>query len=201
MERQNLYDEMMADFEKYKKNREKVPLEILKTKYKKPYEALEAKLAKELQWYVNEIAFLGIYDIGKDLKDDGLKKWGQEIARIYKEEEDAGLPKILGTAVFKHMDLREFENYVCYTLTHRIRYEVYAPYWLEHCKTDGGITTNDLIGMTWDPEAHVWEKALEDGRYTWATKLPPTKEEIEKERMMDLENYETWKKEIGKEPK
>ena len=129
MERQNLYDEMMADFEKYKKNREKVPLEVLKTKYKKPYEALKNKLAKELQWYVNEIAFLGIYDIGKDLKDDGLKKWGQEIARIYKEEEDAGLPKILGTAVFKHMDLREFENYVCYTLTHRIRYEVYAPYW------------------------------------------------------------------------
>lgn len=111
------------------------------------------------------------------------------------------LQKCLTITVFKHMDLREFENYVCYTLTHRIRYGVYAPYWLEHCKTEGGITTNDLIGMTWDPETHVWEKALEDGRYTWATKLPPTREEIEKGRRMDLENYETWKKEIGKEPK
>lgn len=196
MERQNLYDEMMADFEKYKKNREKVPLEVLKTKYKKPYEALKNKLAKELQWYVNEIAFLGIYDIGKDLKDDGLKKWGQEIARIYKEEEDAGLPKILGTAVFKHMDLREFENYVCYTLTHRIRYEVYAPYWLEHCKTEVGITTNDLIGMTWDPEHNLWEGKTEEGNPCWTVKLPPTQELIDKEKNEDRESFEKWMKEL-----
>ena len=193
----NQYEAMMQDFERYKKNRQNVPLETLKTKYRKPYEALKLKLKEELQWYVRQLSFLGIYEVLKKDKDDLIPIWREQIEKIYQEEEAKGLPKLLERAIYRHMDMREFETLVCETLTNRIHYEVYAPYWLKNCRTENGKITNDLLdGMVWDPEHNLWEGKTEEGNPCWTVKLPPTQELIDKEKNEDRESFEKWMKEL-----
>lgn len=197
MEYKNQYEAMIQDFEKYKKNRENVPLETLKTKYRKPYEALKLKLKEELQWYVRQLSFLGIYEVLKKDKDDLIPVWREQIDKIYQEEEAKGLPKLLGRAIYRHMDMREFETLVCETLTNRIHYEVYAPYWLKNCRTENGKITNDLLdGMVWDPELNLWEGKTKEGNPCWTVKLPPTQELIDKEKNEYRESFEKWMKEL-----
>lgn len=191
------YETMMQDFEMYKKNRQNVPLETLKTKYQKPYEALKLKLKEELQWYVKQLSFLGIYEVLKKDKDDLIPVWREQITKIYQEEEAKGLPKLLGRAVYRHMDMREFETLVCETLTNRIRYEVYAPYWLKNCRAENGKITNDLLdGMVWNPEHNLWEGKTKEGNPCWTIKLPPTQELIDKEKNEDRESFEKWMEEL-----
>lgn len=193
----NQYEAMMQDFERYKKNRQNVPLETLKTKYRKPYEALKLKLKEELRWYVRQLSFLGIYEVLKKDKDDLIPVWREQIDKIYQEEEAKGLPKLLGRAIYRHMDMREFETLVCETLTNRIHYEVYAPYWLKNCRTENGKITNDLLdGMVWDPEHNLWEGKTEEGNPCWTVKLPPTQELIDKEKNEYRESFEKWMKEL-----
>lgn len=197
MEYKNQYEAMIQDFEKYKKNRENVPLETLKTKYRKPYEALKLKLKEELQWYVRQLSFLGICEVLKKDKDDLIPVWREQIDKIYQEEEAKGLPKLLGRAIYRHMDMREFETLVCETLTNRIHYEVYAPYWLKNCRTENGKITNDLLdGMVWDPELNLWEGKTKEGNPCWTVKLPPTQELIDKEKNEYRESFEKWMKEL-----
>lgn len=191
---EDTYKELTENFERLKKNRENVPLEVLKTKYKTGYENLKHKLAKGLSWYVDQIAMLGIGRIAADDFTEEMKAdWQRQVKRISDEEKARGLPKELGHAIFGHLDMVEFENLVVGHLTNRIRYEIYAPYWLKHCKEqpDGKIR-NDLIGMTWDPEHSIWESVTEDGHYTFTAMLPPTQELINKDREKDAADFEAF---------
>ena len=65
-----------------------------------------------------------------------------------------------------------------------------------NCMNEVGITTNDLIGMTWDPEHNLWEGKTEEGNPCWTVKLPPTQELIDKEKNEDRESFEKWMKEL-----
>ena len=54
------------DIATLRKNRENVPLELLKTKYKKPYAKLKEEIRAQFEIYMKHIIVLGILKTGPD---------------------------------------------------------------------------------------------------------------------------------------
>lgn len=185
MEEENIYSRLTANIAKYKKNRENVPLSELKTKYGVPYEKLKAAIAGDLRTAVISVMVIGCRIRKKDAAEaDTFKKAANKI--VDEEWNGHGVGKEVAAAVFKEYDLEKALTIACIKIHTRIWYEAYAPYWLTHCKKDGDRITNDIIGMTWDPEHQLWEKT-EDGRKSVTIMLPPTLEECEAEKKKEEE--------------
>lgn len=184
-----------------RKNRENVPLHLLKTTYKKPYAKLKKEIRAEFENFCKKLIGFEILYTSSDLTENELKKMYDHIQKIINEEQTAGHLKEISAAIFKNIDLEKAGNLVCGYLCIRIRKEVYAPYWLRHIhKASDGTITNDLIpGMVWKPECRMWisEKELK------ATEaLPPTQKEIDAECEDYMEHFKKYLKEVkGNEPR
>ncbi len=85
-----------------KHNREKVSLDVLKTKYKKGYDTLCAGIKRAASDYAKQIALCGIR-IHKDYLDEAVPIINGTIAR-------SGILKQLSGAAFSHQDITEFES-------------------------------------------------------------------------------------------
>lgn len=85
-----------------KHNRDKVPLEILRTKYKTGYEKLCKTISNTAVSYLKQILFYGIR-IHKDYIKEG-------ISVIETAIQESGLIKKLSKAAFSHQNISEFTN-------------------------------------------------------------------------------------------
>lgn len=85
-----------------KHNREKVSLDVLKTKYRKGYDTLCAGIKRAASDYAKQIALCGIR-IHKDYLDEAVSIINGTIAR-------SGILKQLSGAAFSHQDITEFES-------------------------------------------------------------------------------------------
>ena len=154
------------DIATLRKNRENVPLELLKTKYKKPYAKLKEEIRAQFEIYVKHLIMLGILKTGPDLTGAKAQSIVDQIQKIIDEEKAAGHQKEVTHAVFEEFNLTKAENLACGYYTDRVKYEAYAPYWLEHIhqEPDGKVTSDLLPGMTWHPEACLLYTSCLDGR-------------------------------------
>ncbi len=76
-------------------------------------------------------------------------------------------------------------------LKNRLKYEIYGPYWLQHCKPTGDPVypyQNELTDMFWIQDLNLW---MEQPKGVVAKMLPPTEDMLQKE-------YEEVKKECLK---
>lgn len=85
-----------------KHNREKVSLDVLKTKYKKGYDTLCAGIKRSASDYAKQIALCGIR-IHKDYLETAVSIINDTIAQ-------SGILKQLSIAAFGHQDMAEFES-------------------------------------------------------------------------------------------
>lgn len=85
-----------------KHNREKVSLDVLKTKYKKGYDTLCTGISRSASDYAKQIALCGIR-IHKDYLDEAVSIINGTIAK-------SGILKQLSKAAFSHQDIAEFES-------------------------------------------------------------------------------------------
>lgn len=85
-----------------KHNREKVPLDVLKTKYKKGYSGLCADIKRRASDYAVKTALNGIR-IHRDYLDEA-------VAIINGTIERSGILKQLSRAAFSHQDIAEFDS-------------------------------------------------------------------------------------------
>lgn len=85
-----------------KHNREKVPLDVLKTKYKKGYDTLCESIRCSASDYAKRVALRGIR-IHKDYLDEAASVINGTIERY-------GILKQLSKAAFSHQDIKEFES-------------------------------------------------------------------------------------------
>ena len=192
-------NKLNQDIATLRKNRENVPLELLKTKYKKPYAKLKEEIRAQLEIYLKELTLLGILKIGPDLTPEKQKEMAEKIQSIIDEGVAAGYVKEISHAVFEEFDLKKAENIACGYFTSRVQYEIYAPYWLQHIhQEENGRYTSDLLqGMTWHPEnGGVWVDFSEP---SFTLMMPPTQEEIDKKHKEDQESFEKYMKEVRKE--
>lgn len=100
-------EKLEAYLVKYKANREKVPLKILKTKYKAAYGKLTAEIKAEAEAYLKPIAArLPGWLAGCRVSGQGVTEIAEAFGRIYQA---GGYAARLGTALYKHYSLAEAE--------------------------------------------------------------------------------------------
>ena len=85
-----------------KHNREKVSLDVLKTKYKKGYDTLCAGIRRSASDYARQTVLCGIR-IHKDYLDEAVSVINETIAR-------SSILKQLSKAAFSHQDITEFDS-------------------------------------------------------------------------------------------
>ena len=97
-----LREELAKLLSTLKHNREKVSLDVLKTKYKKGYDTLCADIRRSASDYAGQTALCGIR-IHRDYLDEAVSIVNGTITR-------SGILKQLSRAAFSHQDITEFES-------------------------------------------------------------------------------------------
>lgn len=97
-----LRDELTRLLSTLKHNREKVPLDVLRTKYKKGYDALCANISRTASDYARQVALRGIR-IHRDCLEEAISIINGAIA-------GSGILKQLSGAAFRHQDIAEFDS-------------------------------------------------------------------------------------------
>ncbi len=97
-----LREELSKLLSTLKHNREKVSLDVLKTKYKKGYDTLCKGIKHSASDYAKQLALCGIR-IHKDYLDEAVSIINETIA-------GSGILKQLSRAAFSHQDIAEFDS-------------------------------------------------------------------------------------------
>lgn len=113
--------------QRLKSNDEKVPKELLKTKYQKPYKALKDSIVKVATKILNERMIEGII-IRDDAAGQNLIK---QIQALIKQKQEAGQSKELGRILCKEYDTEKFLQEV--EKIHTAIWNLWIPYWQEYC--------------------------------------------------------------------
>lgn len=171
-----------ADFERLKKNREKVPLDKLQTIYAEPYNALVAEITAYADWFAEEYLNALLPHLPRHPKDTVGNEWiDRKIAVILREEaQPGGLAEKRRSALVDNLDKEEFEMAV-YRLYERCLNEAFDPYWQRHNhwvgKPENRWIYNDIIERFWLPPGKDarWQRgAWIDSQYkVFTTNWPP----------------------------
>ena len=117
-----------ADFEKLKHNREKVPLQVLQTKYERAYNTLVAEVLDGAVWFYRKcIEAEGEFPIYPE--DKAGNEWlSKYLAGIGEDEKKpGGLIDQFRTALIDRLDMGEYHNLVNKGYEHRL--QLFNRYW------------------------------------------------------------------------
>lgn len=138
-----------------KHNREKVSLDVLKTKYKKGYDTLCAGIRRSASDYAKQTVLCGIR-IHKDYLDEAVSIINDTIAQ-------SGILKQLSKAAFTHQDMAEFDS-----LVNTLREKILAslePFYMRHLGlyiTQECLENPDVIPLIYCTANHsIWQ----DGKW------------------------------------
>lgn len=164
----------------YRKNRENVPLQELKTKYAKGYNKLVSDLYQMAAEVLRDVICSGMYTMTCDTAE--RKELADRINQIIDSEKEAGIGKELRQAMFKEYDPEKFLGIAVEKLHMPAWYQAYAPYWVSKCKKgqDGRIRCDLLPEFCWDESCQVWIRE-DNGTWEFTSMLPPTMEMVRKE--------------------
>lgn len=171
---ENKFNDLMELVNKCKKNREHVPEELLRTRYRKSFSSLKEKIKS----YGEEIFPLMMVSSLRFLPEDSIEDYLPAIEDAVEKAKEAGYPRKLGDALVKYCDIDLFYSYAI-VVQYELEEKFYADYWINHTLVLGGKYYNQIIDMWYDPEFSVWKNNKTFGLF-W----PPTKEEY----LVDLAN-------------
>ena len=117
-----LREELARLLSTLKHNREKVPLDVLRTKYKKGYDALCSSISRCASDYAKQITLQGIR-IHRDCLDEAVSVINGAIAK-------SGILRQLAAAAFRHQDMAEFDS-LAGALRERLLAEL-EPFYMRH---------------------------------------------------------------------
>ena len=117
-----------ADFDRLKKNREKVPLEQLRTRYADAYNALVAEVQAGADWYAGAYISLLVGHFPRHPKDAAGNEWlDRKIAAIRAEEEKpGGRVERYRAALLERLDLKSMSS-LCGRFTTALRLRLSTP--------------------------------------------------------------------------
>lgn len=101
MEKNELRKKLVVYLANLKANQDAVPLELLKTKYQKPYDKLRQDIAATASAYVKEITLHGIR-LRKDLFEENRRQLEDTIRQ-------SGILKQISVAAFRRQDIAEID--------------------------------------------------------------------------------------------
>ena len=171
-----------SDFEKLKRNREKIPLQKLQTTYAKSYYTLSETLTRGADWYADQYLTLLVDNWPRHEKDTGGNEWmDRKVAAIIEEEnQPGGLRDRWRKALIIDLDWPQFVQLI-YERYARCEREAFDPYWQRHNKWVGEPGKrwifNDIIQRFWLPpgkDDHWPNGAWIDSKYNvYNTNWPP----------------------------
>ena len=165
-------------FKKLKANREKVPLEILRTKYAAPYEATVKAVLEGADWFADE--YIRVLDFPRHPADKAGNEWLQrKIDAIIKQEaKPGGLVEQYWAALIDRLDRDEYETLV-WKRYYRLLREAFDPYWQRHNRWTGKPGNrwiyNDIFKKFWHPPCEKYPSGgWINSDYTgWDGRFPP----------------------------
>ncbi len=142
-----------AVFTRLKLNRERVPLEVLETRYAKGYAALRREVWHWGDWYITAY-FNALRRPFHPADEEGNRRVHEQAAAILREEYGpGGLIEQSRAALLDRLDRDEFELLI-WRIYDRAEREAYLPYWRSHCRRTGpdGRFFSDIIQKLWWPK-------------------------------------------------
>ena len=142
-----------ADFDRLKKNREKVPLEQLRTRYADAYNALVAEVEAGAAWFADAYIKLLVDRFPRHQKDVAGNEWfDRRLAAIRAEEEKpGGRVERYRAALLEWLNMEEYRQLV-WEIYNRLEVEAFDPYWQRHNKRlESGWVYNDILKKFWLP--------------------------------------------------
>lgn len=171
-------DKLDADFTRLQHNREKVPLDQLRTRYAKAYNALVVELGQDADWFAARYRECLAFPMHPEEKagNDWLEK---RIAAILEDEKKpGGRVERYRAALIDHMDRAEFEQLV-FEIYDRLEREAFAPYWNRHCCWVGEAGKrwiyNDIFKKFWLPSCEQYPGGgwINNDYSGWDGRFPP----------------------------
>ncbi len=145
-------DKFDADMEKLKHNREKVPLEVLQTRYARAYNTLVAEVECDADWWAKR--YLEVLAFPRHPQDTAGNEWlDKRIAAILQEErQPGGRVERYKAALVQDLNRDAFEQLV-WEIYDRLLREAFDPYWQRHCRWAGEPGNrwiyNDIFKKWW----------------------------------------------------
>ena len=146
-----------ADFARLKLNREKVPLEQLRTRYAKAYNATVAEVEAGAAWFADTYIKLLVDHSPRHQKDTAGNEWlDRRLAAIRAEEEKpGGRVERYRAALIDRLDMEEYRQLV-WEIYNRLEVEAFDRYWQRHNRwigpPDRRWIYNDIIKKFWWPK-------------------------------------------------
>lgn len=150
--------------EKLRRNKEKVPLEVLKTRYKTAYEELIGNIKVEAMAVLKPVET----QLPEWLRDCRIKTAGlEELAGTFNEVYEAGgYARKIGAALFKRYSLQEAEQ-IAQEVNRKFSEEIIKIFHRHTCLYAAGpswdsdnprqpLIYNDFVDKFWDEEAQLW---------------------------------------------
>lgn len=164
----------------YRKNRENVPLQELKTKYAKGYNKLVSDLYEMAAEILREVISNGMLTMTCDTVE--RKELADRINQIIDSEGKAGVGKELRKAIFQEYNPEKMLDIAVERLHLPAWYQAYAPYWVSKCKKgpDNVIRCELLPEYHWDESCQIWIKE-KNGAWEFTAMLPPTMEMVKEQ--------------------
>jgi len=154
-----------ADFGKLRRNREKIPLQALQSRYAKAYGRLVQEVRSDADWFADADLSLLIQHFPRHPKDAaGNEELDLRIkAILHDESRPGGLADQYKAALIDRLDWDEYLTLV-WKIYDRLYREAFSPYWKRHCHWAGAPGKRRIYNDIW--QAYwVSEEGGMDGGY------------------------------------
>lgn len=146
--------EYMKNVDILQKNKENVPIELLKTKYAKGYNEIRCRIAQETKSCIFFQISAGMRILEAD-KQEEMPKILNAIQKII-DENDRTLKEI-SRIIFKEYDVEKAMNLAADKIAVPAWEKAYGPYFRKKCRLEAGVYICDLLPeMIYDMECGVW---------------------------------------------
>ena len=170
------------DFGKLVRNREQVPMDKLRTTYKKSYDALVTVITEFADWFADRYLQTMIDSWPRHERDVAGNEWMERRINVILDQENqpGGLREQWRAALIDRLDKEEYQRLVWqrYELLEK---KVFDPYWQRHNRWRGEPGNrwifNDIIQRFWLPPGE--NEKYPDGAWinskfeVYATSWPP----------------------------
>lgn len=148
-----------SDFEKLKHNREKVPLQTLKTKYERAYNTIVAEVMDGAVWFYKKCIEAG-GEFPTHPEDKAGNEWlAKCLAAIAEDEKKpGGLFDQFQAALIDRLDFEEYNGLLDRGYERRL--QVFNRYWMRHCKRlESGWIYNRIFKKFWWPKTEGYPES------------------------------------------
>lgn len=173
---ENWRSEYQKNLDTMRANREKVPLEMLVTKYAKPWHELLSHIGDFTKKSVTSMV-LEHFSFGNDPEEVRKVIW--KMQEIISDESKSGTFTEAFRIACRSYSAEAVQTYLEEKLGPRLIFEAYGPYWVKHCRSENGTILCDLMpGWHWKAEWGLW---TDEKEASVSLQYPPTLELLREE--------------------